>query len=81
MSKQDQQISKLLQPLAKDIANCLREATGKEIGFSLVVFPITEQARMQYISNCQRQEVASALNALLQSWSQGMPNIPAHKVQ
>lgn len=81
MKNPDQAISKILQPLAKDIANCLEEAAEQKIGFSLVVFPITEQANMQYVSNCKRTEVVDALQSLIDGWRQGMPDIPAHKRQ
>jgi hypothetical protein len=81
MANQEQKISKMLRPLAKDIDECLKNAAGENIGFSLIIYPLKDGGRIQYIGNCQRDSSAAAIQALLNGWAQGMPNIPAHKVQ
>jgi len=35
---------------------------------------------MNYVSNCDRDEVANALISLLAGWGKGIPDIPAHKI-
>jgi hypothetical protein len=81
MSNQERKISKVLQPLAKDIHECLKTATGESIGFSLIVYPLKDGGRAQYIGNCKREDSARIMQDLLNGWAQGMPNVPAHKIQ
>jgi hypothetical protein len=70
-------ISKALKPLAEGIDESITRLVGHHIGFCLVVFT---EGRAQYVSNCDRQEVAAALRELLTRWEQGMPDIKAHEV-
>jgi len=70
-------ISKALQPWAQGIDETITDLVGHKVGFCLVVFT---GERAQYVSNCDRQEVAAALRELLTRWEQGMPDIKAHEV-
>lgn len=81
VSLADQKVSMELQGLACDIDKALEKIAGQKMGFSLVVFNAQAGSRMNYISNCDRQEVASALTSLLAGWKQGMPDVKAHDVQ
>ena len=71
------EISKTLKAYAQAIDESLNIQTGQHVGFCLVVFTPN---RAQYVSNCDRQEVAAALRELLARWEQGMPDIKAHDV-
>ena len=51
------------------------------MGFSLVVFNAEPGSRLNYVSNCDRQEVYSALKSLIAGWEDGMPDIPSHEIQ
>ncbi|MGY5853600.1 MAG: hypothetical protein RTU92_08560 [Candidatus Thorarchaeota archaeon] len=77
----DLKISKEMQSIAKYVSRKLDKVAGKHMAFSLLVFNVEEHSRMNYCSNCDREEVYSALKALLESWEQGMPDIKAHNVQ
>jgi hypothetical protein len=81
MANQQHKISKILKPLAKDIQECLANAAGENIGFSLIVYPLKDGEHVQYIGNCKREESARIIQDLLNGWAKGMPNIPAHKLQ
>ena len=73
-------VSKNLQHLARLISGQLKNMTGERLGFSLVVFNNEPGERVNYVSNCDRADVAAALRELLEHWEKGMPDIPAHKV-
>ena len=70
-------ISKALKPLASGIDESITDLVGHHVGFCLVVFT---DGRAQYVSNCDRKEVADALRELPTGWEQGMPDIKAHEV-
>ena len=46
-----------------------------------MIFNSEPGARINYISNCKREEVALAMGSLLEHWKEGMPDIQAHEVQ
>ncbi len=73
-------VSKNLQHLARLISGQLKNMTGERLGFSLVVFNNEPGERVNYVSNCDRADVAAALRELLEHWEKGMPDIPAHQV-
>jgi hypothetical protein len=54
---------------------------GERMGLALFVFPLDRPGVAQYVSNCQRTDVAAALRYFLQRWAQGMPDVPAHERQ
>lgn len=81
LSPADKKVSESLQGLADEIEKRLLEITGQRMAFSLVVFNTAPGSRLNYISNCKREEVAAAWTALLKGWGAGMPDIPAHEFQ
>jgi hypothetical protein len=70
-----------MQSLADTLNGLLEDIAGKPMGFSLIVFNAEAGSRMNYVSNCDRQEVINAMKSLLAGWEQGMPDIPAHEIQ
>lgn len=76
----DRKVSEILQPLATGINDILKAETDEELGFFLLVFNTTEGARTNYVSNCKREEVVTAIEELLQRWKDGMPDVPGHEV-
>jgi len=73
-------LSMELQNLAKKLGVMLEKRAGKPMLFSLVIFNEEAGSRMQYVSNTDRECVINALKSLLIGWGEGMPDIPAHKV-
>jgi len=73
-------VSKELQTIAREINDRLEAVAGQNMGFSLLVFQAVEGSRMNYVSNCNRQDVYNALSSLLKGWEKGMPDIKAHEV-
>ena len=69
-----------MQELAKAISESLMAITGEDMGFMLMVFNTTNDARTNYISNCDREEVIDSMKFLLDKWADGLPDIPAHEV-
>jgi hypothetical protein len=76
----DRKISVAMQEIAEHLDKYLENIAGEHMGFSLVVFNAVNDSRMNYVSNCSREDVYSALSSLLKGWEEGMPDIPAHKV-
>jgi hypothetical protein len=71
-------VSEKLQELASHLDKYLEEVAGERVSLSLIVFT---NPRFQYISNTSdRTDIAGALQALIDGWKKGMPDIPAHKV-
>lgn len=68
-------VAGLLQSLAAGIDQVLQEATGKQIGFALVVFTPPaqpgEKSDAQYVSNCARSDIEGAFAELLKRWQEG----------
>jgi len=76
----DRKISEELQKIAALLESEIEKAAGQRMGFTLVIFNAEAGSRMNYVSNCDRDEVANALISLLAGWGKGMPDIPAHKI-
>ena len=76
----DKEISRKMQDIGKEITDRLKDITGEDTGFSLIVFNREPESRLNYVSNCDREQVVEALTALLEGWGKGMPDIPAHEV-
>jgi hypothetical protein len=70
-------VSKVMQPLASELQSVLSEVAGEPTIFCLVVFT---PVRLNYVSNCSREDVKKCLQELLDGWAAGMPDVPAHKV-
>jgi hypothetical protein len=79
-SPEDMAVSESMQILAKLLGGMLEDIAGKPMGFSLLVFNAEEGSRMNYVSNCDRDEVHTALKSLLAGWEAGMPDIPSHEI-
>lgn len=71
-------LSLALNTLAAGLNETIRELTGEQMAFCLVVFT---GHRMQYVSNADREQVADALETLLKNWRAGLPDVPAHELQ
>ena len=80
-SEIDALLSEHLQDLAKLIETEISQITGVKMAFSLCVFNYDNNSRMSYVSNIDRDTVAKIWLELIGAWSDGMPDIPAHKVQ
>lgn len=79
-SETDLIISRNLQRIFSDLGDELSDLThGKHIGLSLVIFNHEENSRLNYISNIERTEVIKVWETLLDGWSKGMPDVPAHE--
>lgn len=76
-NKPDIKIAQSLQAVAKDLDLALRVVAGERVNFSLLVWT---EGRTQYVSNCERESVARALEETLLRWRQGMPDVPAQEV-
>lgn len=63
-----------------DLDSRLEAVAGQPMGFSLLIFQSVEGSRMNYVSNCDRDDVIQAMRSLLKGWEDGMPDIPGHKV-
>lgn len=71
-------LSKGLRQIAKDLDEQIEKTAGERIGFSLIVFT---EGRASYMSNCAREDSVREMRHLLDLWDQGMPDIPAHRVE
>ena len=81
LSTPDRKISESLRGVADGLDEALEEIAGQKMQFSLIVFQTEPDSRMNYISNCQRDDVVAAMKSLLDGWEQGMPDIKAHELQ
>ena len=73
-----ERVSKALPDIADSIREQIESAAGGSVAFSLIVWT---EGRFQYISSSHdRQEIKGALQALIDGWDEGMPDIPAHKI-
>ena len=81
LAPEDRAVSESMQSLADTLNGLLEDIAGKPMGFSLIVFNAEAGSRMNYVSNCDRQEVINAMKSLLAGWEQGMLDIPAHEIQ
>lgn len=80
VSAPDKKVSESLQEIANEIMARLEQVAGQKMQFSLVVFNAEAGSRLNYVSNCDRKDVAAAWLALVEGWHLGMPDIPAHKI-
>ncbi len=80
MNQKEIDISKNLQSIAIEIGNRLRETTGQEVGFFLLVGNTEAGGRTNYVSNMDRAQSVEVMLDLLDRWMRGMQDIPAHKV-
>ncbi len=76
----EQRVSKKLPSLIRMIDKIVRNIAGQRMGISLVIFNTTPGGRVNYISNCHRDEVKEAFKELIEAWDADMPDVPAHEV-
>lgn len=77
MNKVTRKVSERMQRLAAVVDGAVTETAGQKMGWSLIVFT---EGRAQYISNCSRPEVVTAMKELITAWDAGLPDIPAHQI-
>lgn len=79
VSSADRKVSLALQDVADALSESLEEIAGQRMKFSLVVFQTKPGSRLNYVSNCKREDVIMAMKTLINGWEQGIPDIEAHK--
>jgi len=80
ISETDTIISVNLKRIFSDLVDELQSITNKkDIGLSLVIFNHDDNSRLNYISNCDRDEVIKVWETLIESWKKGMPDVPGHE--
>lgn len=80
MNQKEIDISKNLQAIAQQISAQLKEITGQEVGFFLLVGNTEAGGRTNYVSNMDRAQSVEVMLDLLDRWMNGMQDIPTHKV-
>lgn len=80
LSSADRRISEELSAIADRLNKKLEEIAGQPMSFSLCVFNAEPGSRINYISNCKRDDVANAWLSMIDGWEAGMPDIPAHRI-
>ncbi|MEW8200222.1 MAG: hypothetical protein AB2777_21530 [Candidatus Thiodiazotropha endolucinida] len=80
LSTPDKRVSENLQAIAARLEKELEEVAGQPMAFSLCVFNSEPGSRINYTSNCKREDVANAWLSMIDGWMDGMPDIPAHKI-
>jgi len=71
-------VSHMMQELASAIDSQLKQVTGKDLGFCLVVFNEEDNSYCNYVANTDRQITKEALKHMIELWEKGMPDIPTH---
>jgi hypothetical protein len=77
----DLKVSRRLKALAKNLEKNIEKMSGERMGFALLVFGTEPGAKMQYISNCDRDQMRAAIKSLVAGWEAGLPDIPEHEKQ
>lgn len=73
-------VSKELKMIFSRLLDDIKKASGQDMAVSLCVFNAKSGSRMNYISNCDRQDVVAAWSGLINAWEGGMPDVKAHEV-
>ena len=63
IAEADRLISEELRAIADELNERLEQIAGQKMSFSLLIFNTEPGSRMNYISNCQRDDVHAALKA------------------
>jgi len=77
--QQETEVSRKLKDIFNRLIQDIEDAGGKGLGVSLCIFNAAPGGKINYISNCDRKDVAGAWASMMQGWNEGMPDIPAHK--
>lgn len=70
-------VSAAMQKVARKIDEELFRLVGHPVAFSLFVWT---DGRANYISSADRSEVEPVIRAIVDGWSAGVPDIPAHEL-
>lgn len=79
MNNADITISQAMPGLAKALDESIENLSGEQRGFLLVVFNSESDGHMNYVSNCNRNQVMNALKSLITKWEAGELDTPIHK--
>lgn len=72
-----QLLSQQMQSIARRVKKELAQIPGNELGFCVIV---SGPGRLQYVSNCDRTEMAEALTSLVERWkTQKHIDVPHHE--
>ncbi len=77
MKNQADELSRNLKAIAQALDEAIEEIAGERVGFTLIVFT---DPRGSYISTVNREDSVREIKKLLDYWGEGLPDIPAHKV-
>lgn len=79
-AKADVEVSKKLQEIFARLDAEIEEIAGQRLTISLCVFNSEAGSRINYISNGERKDIATAWMSMVKGWGEGMPDIPSHKI-
>lgn len=77
--KPDSHISRQLQQICRAVEGIVAEVAGERMGIALIVTPLSRGGDLQYVSNCNREDMMRQLRTLLATWDAGMTDIPSHQ--
>jgi len=80
VAEPDRKVSEKLREIFQRLEAEVEEVAGQRMSISLCIFNAVPGSRMNYVANCNRQDVANAWASLVHGWGEGMPDIPAHEV-
>lgn len=81
MNKAEKAVSEAMQEIMTGLDKSITEIAGQEMGISLCVFNAEVGGRINYASNCERENVKQAWLSMIKGWDEGMPYILTHEVQ
>jgi hypothetical protein len=77
---QRRKLSLSLNMISNWIDKRLHRETGASMAFSLIIWgKFGEDQMIQYVSNTNQEDVIENMEALIDGWKQGMPDIPFHE--
>jgi hypothetical protein len=72
-------LSEHLQAVAKAVSLLLDQIAGEHVLFALHIYGEGPEQRAQYVSNCRREDVKTAMRELLERWDKtGSDDGPYH---
>ena len=74
-NKADQKVHEAMKLLADKLDEVLEEVAGTHMLFTLMVYSVEEGAKVNYVSNANRDDVKGAMKSMIIKWEEG--NIPA----
>lgn len=82
MNPNDIRISRALESMAKSVDALLQAECGESVGFVLLIQPTPGspgKRDVQYISTFPREHIIGMMEALLERWKRGDPDVPRHQ--